>query len=83
MCIEHAHDAAADAIASAQVILTLASRFEELGATDPFVLHEAQIDWHREWAEGYDDWRIRGGLSPIDRRDYVWPVAPAILDAAA
>ena len=51
--------------------------FEELGATDPFALHEAQIDWHREWAEGYDSWRIKGGLSPIDRRDYIWPVAPA------
>ena len=83
VCIENAHDAAADAIASAQVILTLAACFEELGETDPFALHEAQIEWHREWAEGYDDWRIKGGLSPIDRRDYIWPVAPAILNAAA
>ncbi len=83
VCIENAHDAAADAIASAQVILTLAACFEELGATDLFALHAAQIDWHREWAEDYDDWRIKGGLSPIDRRDYIWPVAPAVLHAAA
>ena len=83
VCIENAHDAAADAIASAQVILALAACFEELGDTDPFALHEAQIDWHREWAESYDDWRVQGGMSPIDRRDYIWPVAPGILNAAA
>jgi DNA polymerase III subunit epsilon len=80
--IENAHDAAADAVASAQVIIAQAARFKELAEADPYVLHEAQISWHREWAEGYDDWRLGRGLAPMDRRDFIWPVAPAELRAA-
>jgi DNA polymerase III subunit epsilon len=80
--IENAHDAAADAVASAQVIIAQAARFSELAEADPYVLHQAQITWHREWAEGYDDWRLGRGLAPMDRRDFIWPVAPAELRAA-
>jgi DNA polymerase-3 subunit epsilon len=80
--IEHAHDATADAVASARVLFALAARFEELGEADPYVLHESQIAWHREWAEGYDEWRLGRGMAPMDRRDFIWPVAPAALLAA-
>jgi DNA polymerase III subunit epsilon len=82
VCIENAHDAAADAVASAQVLCALATRFEELAGAEPADLHEAQIGWHREWAEGYDDWRLGRGMPPMDRRDFIWPVAPAVLLAA-
>jgi DNA polymerase III subunit epsilon len=82
VCIENAHDAAADAVASAQVLCALAARFTELGETEPAALHEAQKAWHREWAESYDDWRLDRGMPPMDRRDFYWPVAPAILLAA-
>jgi DNA polymerase-3 subunit epsilon len=82
ICIENAHDAAADAVASAQVICALASRFTELGEAEPEILHQAQIGWHKEWAESYDEWRLGRGMPPMDRRDFFWPVAPAILLAA-
>jgi DNA polymerase-3 subunit epsilon len=80
--IENAHDASADAIASINVLLALAARFKELRDSDLPDLHAAQVGWHREWAEGYDEWRSRKGMAPVDPRDYVWPVAPAVLPAA-
>ena len=80
--IENAHDASADAIASLNVLLALAARYKELRHGELADLHGAQIDWHREWAEGYDQWRSTKGMVPMDTRDYVWPVAPAIMPAA-
>jgi DNA polymerase-3 subunit epsilon len=79
--IENAHDAVADAVASAEVLFALAARFQELGEAEPYDLHEAQIGWHREWAEGYDDWRVGRGMTPMDRRDFIWPVAPEFVSA--
>jgi DNA polymerase-3 subunit epsilon len=80
--IGNAHDASADAIASIKVLLGLAARYKELRDAELAWLHDAQINWHREWAEGYDSWRSGKGMVPIDPRDYVWPVAPAVLPAA-
>jgi DNA polymerase-3 subunit epsilon len=80
--IENAHDASADAIASVKVLLALAARYKELRDADLFALHGSQINWHREWAQGYDEWRSTKGMLPMDPRDYVWPVAPAIVTAA-
>jgi DNA polymerase III subunit epsilon len=77
--IGHAHDACADAVASARVLCALAARFKDLDEADPHVLHQAQIGWHREWAESYDEWRSGNGVAPMDRRDFVWPVAPEVL----
>lgn len=81
--IEHAHDAVADAVASARVLYAQAARFNELDEAEPATLHESEIGWHREWAEGYDEWRLEQGLTPMDRRDFVWPVAPAVLPQAS
>ena len=52
------------------------------GAAISRQLHHDQIDWHREWTESYDSWRLAEGMIPIDPRDFVWPVAPAALPAA-
>ena len=78
----HAHDAAADATASIEVLFALALRYDALWECDLTRLHHDQIDWHREWTESYDSWRLAEGMIPIDPRDYVWPVAPAVLPAA-
>jgi DNA polymerase-3 subunit epsilon len=78
VCIENAHDAVADAVASVEVLLALAARFASLGESELRALHEAQIGWHREWAKEYDDWRIGRGMTPMDRRDYIWPLPPTI-----
>src|SRR5580704_5894457 len=53
ICIENAHDAIADAVASVEVLFALAARFASLGEAEPYELHMSQIGWHREWAEGY------------------------------
>jgi DNA polymerase-3 subunit epsilon len=80
--IENAHNAVADAVASARVLCAQAARFTELDEAEPSALHESEIGWHREWAEGYDEWRLGQGMTPMDRRDFVWPVAPAVLAAS-
>jgi len=81
--IAHAHDASADAIASMEVLLALAVQHEALRECDLARLHEDQIDWHREWAQEYDGWRLSKGMIPIDPLDYEWPLVPATLSPAA
>ena len=73
--IVNAHDASADAIASVGVLLALGAHYKELRDAEPSALHQSQIGWHRDWAEGYDKWRSGKGMTPIDPRDYYWPLA--------
>ena len=80
--IGNAHDASVDAIASIEVLFALALRYDALWECDLARLHHDQIDWHREWTERYDSWRLAEGMIPIDPRDYLWPVAPVALPAA-
>jgi DNA polymerase III subunit epsilon len=80
--IGKAHDASADATASIEVLFALATRYDALWECDLAQLHNDQIGWHREWTQSYDSWRLSEGLMPIDPRDYLWPVAPAVLPAA-
>ncbi|HVA09370.1 MAG TPA: exonuclease domain-containing protein [Acidimicrobiales bacterium] len=80
--IGNAHDATADAVASVRVLIALSARYKEMRDTEPPSLHELQIEWHQDWARSYDEWRFSRGMAPMDPRDYVWPVAPAILPAA-
>lgn len=80
--IFNAHDAAADAIASIEVLFALAVRHGDLWKCDLRRLHDDQIHWHREWTESCDSWRLAEGKIPVDPRDYVWPVAPVVLPAA-
>jgi DNA polymerase-3 subunit epsilon len=80
--IGHAHDASVDAIASVKVLLALSEQYPELREATLPDLHDAQVQWHRDWAESYDQWRFGNGMPPIDPRDYVWPVAPAVMSAA-
>jgi DNA polymerase-3 subunit epsilon len=75
--ILNAHDASADAIASVGVLLALGARYKELRDAGLDALHQSQIGWHRDWAEGYDNWRVGKGMSPMDPRDYLWPLPAA------
>jgi DNA polymerase III subunit epsilon len=81
--IERPHDAMADAIASVEVVLAMASRHEAVWRGDLRQLHAAQIAWHRIWAAEYDARRSADGRLPIDPRDYLWPLAPTVLSSAA
>ncbi|MGH9091241.1 MAG: exonuclease domain-containing protein, partial [Acidimicrobiales bacterium] len=80
VAIANAHDAAADAEATVDVLAAMCGRFPELRGGDPAVLHRSQVDWHREWATSYDEWRRGQGMPPLDPREYHWPLgveAPA------
>jgi DNA polymerase-3 subunit epsilon len=77
------HDAAADAIASIEVLFALAVRYPALWSCRLAQLHADQVAWHDEWMRSYDEWRLAQGMVPIDPRDRVWPVAPAVLPSAA
>ena len=81
--LEGAHDAWADAVASVRVLFALAERYDALRRADVARLHEAQVEWHRQWTEDCEAWRSGQGKRPTDPRDYVWPVAPAALPPAA
>jgi DNA polymerase-3 subunit epsilon len=72
--IDHAHDAAADAQAAARVVLELCRRHPDLCEQDLSVLHRSQSGWHREWAESYDQWRSERGMTPLDPREFQWPI---------
>jgi hypothetical protein len=70
-------------VASVRVLFALADRYATLRETDLARLHEAQIAWHRQWTMDCGDWRVAQGMVPTDPRDFVWPVAPAVLPPAA
>lgn len=73
--LSEAHDAAADASASAAVVLAMASAYPELSGAQLAELHQDQVGWHREWAEGYSSWRQSRGMTPLEERDFDWPLA--------
>jgi DNA polymerase-3 subunit epsilon len=81
--LEDAHDAWSDAVASVRVLFALADRYAALRETDLTRLHEAQIAWHRQWTQDCGQWRLAQGMVSTDPRDFVWPVAPAVLPPAA
>jgi DNA polymerase-3 subunit epsilon len=81
--LEGAHDAWADAVASIRVLFALADRHGELRGASMARLHDAQIEWHRQWTECCETRRLGQGMSRTDPRDYVWPVASEALPPAA
>ena len=81
--LDGAHDAWADAVASIRVLFALADRYSALRGADVTELHEAQIEWHRQWTEDCEAWRLGQGMPATDPREYVWPVAPEALPPAA
>jgi DNA polymerase III subunit epsilon len=81
--LEGAHDAWADAVAAVRVLFALVARYGTLRRADVMQLHEAQIEWHRQWTADCEAWRLGQGMSPTDPRDFLWPIAPAALSPAA
>jgi hypothetical protein len=73
----------ADTLASVRVLFALAERFPEVGVRDLERLHEDQIRWHHEWTADQEGTRLAQGMVQLDPRDYLWPVAPAMLPPAA
>lgn len=81
--IANAHDAAADAEATVEVLAAMCRRFPDLTRKTPADLHDSQIGWHREWATSYDAWRTSKGMPTLDPADYDWPLPRVALTAPA
>jgi DNA polymerase-3 subunit epsilon len=56
-----AHDAGADAVAAGRVAQAIARAFPEVAAVAVAELHARQVDWCREQAESYQQWRRANG----------------------
>jgi DNA polymerase-3 subunit epsilon len=67
-----AHDAGADAIAAGRVAQAIARTFPEVASCALAELHARQVDWSREQAESYQDWRRRNG-EPEFTTSGSWP----------
>jgi len=81
--MDRPHDATADAIASVEVLFAMAVRHDLLRLGGLRRLHAAQVGWHRDWAAAYDAGRREQGQVSIDPREFLWPLAPAVLPPAA
>ncbi|MFF4648766.1 exonuclease domain-containing protein [Streptomyces sp. NPDC001380] len=70
-----AHDAAADALASLQVVREIGRRHPgTLGSLSPGELHPRQAVWHAAQARGLQAWFERSGTP--ERVDTAWPLRP-------
>ncbi|MFJ9610899.1 exonuclease domain-containing protein [Kitasatospora sp. NPDC101176] len=69
-----AHEAGSDALAAVRVAVALAERYRaEVGDVPAAELHQRQIGWYREWAEGLQEW-LRRGKDPQAVVDPRWPM---------
>ncbi|GAA2802384.1 3'-5' exonuclease [Kitasatospora sp. CM 4170] len=71
-----AHDAAADATASLELVRAIGSRYPAaLGGLSVAELHLRQAIWHAAQARGLQNWFDRSGTP--ERVDVSWPLRPA------
>lgn len=79
--LETAHDAAADAMASLELVRAVGRRFAgRLERLSPAELHTLQAVWHAAQARGLQAWFARNGTpEPVDPH---WPLRPEISAAA-
>lgn len=79
--LEGAHDAAADAMASLEVVREVGRRFApRLERLSPAELHTLQAVWHAAQARGLQAWFARSGTE--EAVDPAWPLRPDLPAAA-
>ncbi|MEV8536081.1 3'-5' exonuclease [Streptomyces sp. NPDC051211] len=79
--LAEAHDAAADALASLEVVRAVGRRFAaRLERLSPAELHTLQAVWHAAQARGLQAWFARNGSE--EAVDPHWPVRPELSTAA-
>ncbi|MEV7612938.1 3'-5' exonuclease [Streptomyces sp. NPDC089799] len=79
--LTEAHDAAADALASLEVVRAVGRRFSaRLERLSPAELHTLQAVWHAAQARGLQAWFARNGSE--EAVDPHWPVRPEMSTAA-
>ncbi|MFJ6938237.1 3'-5' exonuclease [Streptomyces sp. NPDC101132] len=81
IALEGAHDAAADAAASLEVVRAVGRRFAaRLERLSPAELHALQAVWHAAQARGLQAWFARNGSE--EAVDPHWPLRPEVPAAA-
>ncbi|MFI6336672.1 3'-5' exonuclease [Streptomyces sp. NPDC050535] len=81
VALEGAHDAAADAVASMDVVRAVGRRFAaRLERLSPAELHTLQAVWHAAQARGLQAWFARSGSE--EAVDPAWPLRPDLATAA-
>lgn len=79
--LQEAHDAAADALASLEVVRAVGRRFAlRLERLSPAELHTLQTVWHAAQARGLQAWFARTGVE--ESVDPAWPLRPELRAAA-
>ena len=79
--LEGAHDAAADAMASLEVVRAVGRRFAtRLERHSPAELHTLQAGWHAAQARGLQAWFAKSGTP--ETVDPAWPLRPEMPAAA-
>lgn len=69
-----AHQAAADALAAAQVAVAIARRYPAIGDASPKGLHKAQVGWAGEQAASFQAYLHRKGSTEVINP--AWPLIP-------
>ncbi len=67
------HSADADVAATLDVLTAIVRTHPELAALDLVEIHALQLSAHRRWAESFNAWRERKGLTG-DGADAAWPM---------
>ncbi|MFB7916964.1 3'-5' exonuclease [Streptomyces sp. NPDC056061] len=81
VALDGAHDAAADAAASLELVRAVGRRFaSRLGRLTPPELHALQAVWHAAQARGLQAWFAKNGTA--EAVDPAWPLRPAFPTAA-
>ena len=62
-----------------EVLFRAGGALRGLGGGDLCRLHQTRSAGTGQWTQEHDDWRVSQGMIRIDPRDYVWPVAPAVM----
>lgn len=75
VALDGAHDAAADAVATARVAWAIANRYPAIAGMSLDELHRAQAGWHRERQEDFAAYLRRTG-QPTDGVCTAWPQRP-------
>ncbi|MEV7657335.1 3'-5' exonuclease [Streptomyces anulatus] len=79
--LDGAHDAAADATASLELVRAVCRRFStRLERLSPSELHALQATWHAAQARGLEAWFAKSGTP--ERVDPAWPLRPELPAAA-
>ena len=70
------HSADADVLATLDLLAAIVAAHPGLGATDLDDVHTMQVEAHRRWAESFNAWRDRKGLSGEGATTH-WPMRGA------